>query len=935
MVKQLVRLRNQAANTLAMVVVCIAIVAVLVAFFAINFSQVTGLHKEAQTAIDAAALQAAKDMSRVVVDGPVGRLALVDDSAGTNAYPIQSVNKVLGALRLDALIAHKLNNKTILFLVKNDLDQVKTAVGQLKQKITSSASGQGGAYDKNGQAINIRQNALDAYMQNSRRLGNTGEAPDNFEVAIGGITSGSDLNKSGISVPVPESIDPLAFDSANSYFDKTGQRYYKSDVALPIPGLSATIKLGALAQEPGLIDNKNFKDTIANDEVSVAVQVTGDEKVKKLASSASENNNTNSAKSAPSVRVMATAQCGGRSLMPPSGTLVVSYPAGFPTNPKGGSTPQLSFNSVQGIMNASQLDASAASPTSPYSHWNGASKGNWFKTKNGPVPGNGSSVAEPFKGISGRKEDDPSVCLSFLVYDWLRSLSLRPNAQSVINALSFDYKAHYATGGSTPTQFTASSMLIQPAYAAPDTVQGVASALLNLSDTGESDPRNMLKWNDNPQAYQRQQARMWGYVPADAILPAQAALVQITPDGSVLSMNGQPVSIIHEIQNHITFTNRYGIQVYDNVTEIMSGIEKEKSANDEALRELKNKRNSANAAEVDKAIEDRKIKIREEIFKENPRLAGAYMNAYQCLRTTHAMQNNLKVLTGGGVLKINDKHYRLMDTDFYPATHGASVAEILGTDVITTGQDPEAPVRDWCAVPVKVGKDAQSPLLFFKRTQEPIIGRATTQDSRWMQPALAQGTIPPNNLLKFIFKINGGAEQMGSGIVELRPVPTSPFSNVPTIEGQAHYQNVSAISVPAANDPNQEIQWQVQARDLNANAYPAGSTNANSQPNPGAAAQHYSGFSAPNYNNQWCNPSGNQVCPSLAAEFALTCPIPPPPPPPPPPPARSVPPPPPCGSWTGQTTTIFMGYMWTPWGMIPQYSCALVVTCYPPQPYHS
>lgn len=939
MEKKQIRQRNPIANTLALVIVMIGVFTVLIAFFAINFSQITSLHKEAQTAIDASALQAAKDMSRVVVDCPLGRLALVDDVAGSNSYPIQSINKVLASLRLDALIANRLNNKTILYLVKNDIDQAHSAMSILKQRITASANGQGGAYDKDGKVINIKQNAEYAYSQNSRRQGNTGELPENFKVIIGGITPSADLSKTGLPVPNPQNIDYIGFDNSNSYIENN-QCYYKADVALAVPGLSgSTVKLGALGPEPRLIGNSAFREQLANDELVVAAQVSGDEKINKFAEAPQSAKGRKKGKNQGSqvdarLHAVASAQCGGRNYLPPTGTLVVSFPQGFPSNPTSGA---LTFNSVQSIINASQLDPSQSAPKSAYSNWNADSVGNWFITKGGPVPGSGNSRNEPFKGLHGRGDDDPSVALAFLTYDWLRSLSLRPNAQSVINALKFDYKEQYGKSGDSknPTRFTASEILMPAVYAGNESSQNVTSAILYVTESGETDPRNMLKWDDNPQAYQRQQARMWGYIPADAILPAQAPLIQVTPGGDVVSVNGQPVRILHEIDNKMSFTNRYGVIVFDATNEILGKLSKEREASDKTLKELENQRQSGgDASNIDAAINARKDKIREEIFRDYPRVAAAYVNSTTCIRTTAAMRDNLKVLTGGGVQKINDNHYRLMDTDFYPASQGASIKDILGTEVVSTGQDPAAPIRDWCALPIKTGKNAQSQLVFFKRTQEPVISRTIPSDNDWMQPALAQTTIPPNNIFKFLFTVSGGSDQMGSGVVELKPSTTSPFAAVPTIEGQVHYQNVSAISVPATNDPNQQLQWQVQARDLNANAYPE-SSNSSSPPNPNSAASHYSSISSPDYNSKWCSPSSNQACPSLAAEWAVTCPIAPPPPPPNLPDSTSVPAASlPCGVMTGRTVPA-LNVAWTPYGVIVYMGCGWEITCHPPIPYHS
>ncbi len=66
-------------NTLAMVVVIVGITGVIIGMLVMTYNQLFSAHKEATTAIDSAALQAAKDMSRITVDSPLGKIALVDD----------------------------------------------------------------------------------------------------------------------------------------------------------------------------------------------------------------------------------------------------------------------------------------------------------------------------------------------------------------------------------------------------------------------------------------------------------------------------------------------------------------------------------------------------------------------------------------------------------------------------------------------------------------------------------------------------------------------------------------------------------------------------------------------------------------------------------------------------------------------------------------
>src|SRR5207253_2479263 len=67
-----------------------------------------------------------------------------------------------------------------------------------------------------------------------------------------------------------------------------------------------------------------------------------------------------------------------------------------------------------------------------------SSKNTWYVANNGPVPGAGGLASEAFRPATiNQPNTNPSVTLSFLVYDWLKSLGLRPSLSSAIEALNF------------------------------------------------------------------------------------------------------------------------------------------------------------------------------------------------------------------------------------------------------------------------------------------------------------------------------------------------------------------------------------------------------------------------------------------------------------------------------------------------------------------
>lgn len=900
---------NQRGGTTALVVAFLGIAVLLIAFILLNFNQLTGTHKEAQTAIDAAALQAAKDMSSIVVDGPLGRIGLIDDAQPntTNGYPVKGINTLLATVRLDALVAKELNNNTISYLVKNDLTLANNVRTQLRQRILNSAAGQGGAFNAKGEEVKILENAKEAYNNNPNRaaLKDKNSKPATISIVLGTLTGAS----ARTNIPTPTQpgspINDTDINGSNSV-TANGVRYYLANVDIPVPGTGGqTIRLGAGAENFGLADNDKFV-TLGSNDLPFVAQVTADESVNAVATPKAPGKDGKRMNQ--TLRTSAIAQAGGIIAPIASGALTVSFPQGFPSDPDAtsGDKSPLSFNSVKTIMNASQLD-NGNNPASPYKYWNAASPGNWMKASGNNFPSNGSLQAAAFKGLNNRKTDDPSVCLSFLTYDWLKTLGLRPNVKSVVDALTFDFKTNMSTSTNSKTFFANGETTLFPsAYAAASSTPGTTTALLQINDT-VGDPRDLKRWDQNPAVYQRQIIRMWGYIPADDVLPADSTMVKILPNGELVSTDGNPIADVYDLQDALFMMNVHAVATYNNACKILDkAIDEEKLDNPSAKDAFAGGFNTENASTA-------QVEILNKILDKMPRVRYALVNSAYATQVEGAMRDNRKVITGNGVKKISSNHFLVGGADFYPPTRAGSMDEIKGEGVVSTGQDSGAALRDWCAPCKNTDKKLVSQLYFYKRTQDPVIGKANKGDkSNLFQAASAQatGTIPPNNMLKYIFHLSGSDTSPGKSMVTLHPSATSPWANVPSGNGQHEYQTTEALKVKSPDDPRTTVVWQVRARDQQANAYPD-QGNANSPASPGSAAAYFNKFDAARYSADWCGNSGG--CPALAAEWAITCPVPITPPPPPVPTpkpayhAAPAPQPTPCWQTTYTVVAPFAG----------------------------
>ena len=323
--------RSASGNVLVLTIVAVFLL-MAISFTALHFTQSMSSHKVAQSACDAAALQAAKDLQRIVIDGKSGRVALVDDSPpdnNPNSKPVKGVNTLLGRLRYHALIAYNLNNGAMQSMVQKEFADVNSDISQLKETLIKASNGQ--SYkDKNGNMINVRQNAQEIYDKNINR-GPTGQREYiNIQIGTFNINGASD-------VPVPTPVNMASVPSSKTLMHK-GKLHYKAHTPINTPSLPDDAIQFALIQEgPRLIDNKIFglnNNTIAPD----AVQVTATQKLKALVQPTNTKHSDQQPLAA-SYNIISSACFGGpmisEELLSAKGNLVLHLPnTGFWSNLK-------------------------------------------------------------------------------------------------------------------------------------------------------------------------------------------------------------------------------------------------------------------------------------------------------------------------------------------------------------------------------------------------------------------------------------------------------------------------------------------------------------------------------------------------------------------------------------------------------------------------
>jgi hypothetical protein len=483
--------RHQQGGTLALVVSIFAGVVLIVGFVVLNYSQLFTHQKQAQTSIDAAALACAKQLGQVTVTSSrFGKVGLIDNY-GTNGLlenPVYGINTLVARTRLDMLIANKLENSTIMYLLRRDYDELTRGNGiisQLKTVVQGYGNGTATANDAAGNPLpSIQQVALDAYRVNQRNAaGRQGGIVPNitladFRVEVGYL-SGSQGNsnvptpitdESGAAVTAQDAQVNRGTDTVSISVNGEPRDFYRAYMNIPatVGGSTLPFQFSALDAEPRIVDRGAYTANppavggLANGVAPTVVRVEyrGEMVVAQTA-------NKSQALKGKKIEV-ACANLGGRRVTPTAGIFRLEFPQGLPDSDSAG----VNFRTVKGILDEALLPDASDGTTGPSTqvpgghNWRG--RGRYFTAQDGPFPGpagqEGSIVPSD---VGGRSQDVPSVSLAFFVYDWLRNDGLRPNINQVVAAFNTNLETiNYGTTMACSDE-KQRMWLEQPAYAQP------------------------------------------------------------------------------------------------------------------------------------------------------------------------------------------------------------------------------------------------------------------------------------------------------------------------------------------------------------------------------------------------------------------------------------------------------------------------------------
>ncbi len=385
-------------NTLALIV-AVMVVLVAILLFALAYTRLMGSSQEQRTAIEAASLAAAKEISRIVINDPnFGYISLSDaapvgkaTAAGDNFFmPVYGLNTIMGTIRLDLIIADSMGNSAMKTLAKRDLNNLKTAKDSLVAELKTALNGTGNSKDVDGQIVNPYTIAEQAYKQNQVRLsGGSSYVAGSMKLALGNLDGTMQTN---IPVPKPATYSHVSGNQAQNECYMSGQN---------IPFDGEDFVFAAVGNSLKLVDPRRFTESVSGlpYQMPSIVKAEADQKLMDP-----QHQTTN---------VVHAVSCAAPASVydpkPAPGTLTLSFPDGTPPE----------IVNISTIINMSGMNSAPMTLT---------------KSDNGDYPEPGSSMV-PLSHSGGGNPTGGAI-VSGGLYDWMRRVGTRLDAQQAVALLN-------------------------------------------------------------------------------------------------------------------------------------------------------------------------------------------------------------------------------------------------------------------------------------------------------------------------------------------------------------------------------------------------------------------------------------------------------------------------------------------------------------------
>ncbi len=437
--------RSRRGGTLALVAAIVATFGLALLFFALHYSQQMGSYQEQKSAIEAAALAAARDLGRIVLEDPnIGFVALSDYAPKGNgtlakdgyATPVHGINTVLATARLDLILADYMQDPVMQALAQNDYNNALAARQALADHLTQIIQKKETGLDYENNVVDPLKDAITAYTNNPVRLegGKAQLVPGSLQLSLGFVQ-----NSQTSRAPLPQPISAASVPHAQQW-----NSYYLPNVQIMYKGKNPIV-FAALGADADLADFKTFSQAInVSNATPTVIQAVAQEKY----------NNPEFANTDAShvVTVRAAAEAGAIiDQLPNPGQFTLTFQNG----------PLTQITTLGDIFNQSQM------ATDPTDVLQSPSAGDYPET-----PLSSFSVVT----VPGQSKTHPqfTYLISVAFYDWLRRAGSNVNVTQLMQTLG--KPLNYSGNGGQTIAFQ-----VQPNGSIKSTVNSFAQTNLCVS----------------------------------------------------------------------------------------------------------------------------------------------------------------------------------------------------------------------------------------------------------------------------------------------------------------------------------------------------------------------------------------------------------------------------------------------------------------------
>jgi hypothetical protein len=253
--------RSARGNILVLMLAILLGVVLVIAIFALWFNSYLGAHQEQKTAIESAALAAADDLDKVVVEDPYFGFVSLSDSPPTGKATIaqdnyflhvESINTILATIRLDMIVSDLLKDPLMLQYAQRDYGHAMSAKDRLIAALTASIQPGAIATDKDGNSFSPVADATKAYQSNTVRLTRKSAVlvPGSLKLSLGYI-NGLSTNR---QIPQPAG-------SANVTEAQQHNGFYNANINVPYDHFNFVF--AAVGDNTALVDQKKFQSALS------------------------------------------------------------------------------------------------------------------------------------------------------------------------------------------------------------------------------------------------------------------------------------------------------------------------------------------------------------------------------------------------------------------------------------------------------------------------------------------------------------------------------------------------------------------------------------------------------------------------------------------------------------------------------------------------